>query len=216
MLTVILLADFSTKHRNPLVGRRLDISTENQPAPSSPILSDVVGPITDVESADSTIPVVNDLPPAMTTTSLTITPPSNSPTAADSTAPIPTSLQVPVPVSTVAVPTADSTTAAHSTAPMPTCLEVPVPASTAALPTPASPIAAHSVVPTTTSLEVPILVSPTAALITKCPTPDADAPSTASDDVDTLSGAKKVVPAGKKSTRMRPGATLTARCAPLN
>jgi hypothetical protein len=56
------LADLSTKLR-----RRLGISTGNQSAPlKSTILSDVVGPITDVDPANS--PVVND---QMTTPSLT-------------------------------------------------------------------------------------------------------------------------------------------------
>lgn len=160
MLTMIWLADFSTKHRNPLPEKRLG-------APLCPILSDdVVGAITNVDSANLTIPVVNASSSASTTPSL-MTTPSTSTTATESlaAAPLPTSLEVPVPVSTAAVPA------------------------------------------------------------TECPTPDPDTPSTSSlpaaaasssalDSVDASSGTKKCIRtnAGKKSTRMCPGATLTARC----
>lgn len=191
------MADFSTKHHNPLLGKRLETSTEKQSAPLSAILSDVVGPIADVDSADSSIPVANALPSASTTPSL-MTPPSASTAAADSAASMRTSssLEVIVPISTAAVPASASMTAADF--PTPTSLEVLVPLSTTAVP------------------------------ITECPIPDANAPSISSlpaaaaslsalDSVDT-SGVKKVVQTkkGKKSTRMRPGATLTARCVQAN
>jgi len=201
--------------------------------PSRPTLSDVVRPITDVDSADSTVPVVNDLlflevPIAVLTTAVPI---ADSMTAAHSTTSMPP--EVPVPISTAALPTFTSTIAADSdsAAPILTSLEAPIPASTTAVPTADFTTAANSAVPMTTSLEVPVLVSCTAVLTTEYPTLrlDADAPLTSSlpavtaplstlDDVDTSSDAKRVVRtnAGKKSTRMRPGATSTARCVSFN
>ena len=167
-------------------------------------------------------------PSESTITSL-MTPPSTSTAAADSADHTSTSLEVLVPVSTAAAPTAASMTAADSATPtIPTSLEVLVPVSTAAVPIFTSTTAFDSAAPTPASLEVPVPDSTAAVPTTECPTPDGDAPPTSNlpaaaaslsalDNVDASLSAKKVQTViGKKSTRMRPGATLTARCVSAN
>ena len=80
-----------------------------------------------------------------------------------------------------------------------------------------------------TSLEVPVPVSTAAVPTMECPIPDPNTPSTSSlpavaasssalDSVDASLGTKKGIQTntGKKSTRMCPGATLTAQCVLAN